>query len=147
MPSYNQVTIMGHLTRDIELRTAGATQVGSFGIAVNHNYKTASGEKREEVTFLDCEAWGKTAEILAQYISKGAALFVVGRLKQDSWDDKATGQKRTKLKVVVEDFQFIGGKGSKSDDDATPPRQQPQKRAPVASSVRHEPVDDLEIPF
>ena len=143
MPNLNKVQLMGHLTRDVECRDAGSTTVGSFSLAVNHNYKTASGEKREEVAFIDCTAWGKQAEVLSRYVGKGDALFVSGRLKQDTWEDKQTGAKRSKLGVVVDDFQFIGGKGGKKDDDAPPPA---KKRAPVAA-VKHELVDDLEIPF
>lgn len=111
MPNYNKTLIMGHLTRDIEIRTAGSTQVGNFGIAVNHKYKTARGEQREDVTFIDCTAWGKTAETMAQYLSKGKPVFIEGRLKMEEWEDKNGGGKRTKHVIVVDNFQFVGSGG------------------------------------
>lgn len=104
--SYNRVILMGNLTRDVELkRLATGTTVGSFGLAVNRRTKD-----REEVTFVDCEAWDKTAENMAKYLQKGRAVLVEGRLKLDSWEDRASGQKRTKLKVVVDTFQFVDSK-------------------------------------
>lgn len=108
MASFNKVMLMGNLTRDIEIRhTPSNTAVGNFGLAVNRKYKTQSGEQREEVAFIDCEAWGRTAEVMAQYLSKGRPVFIEGRLKFDSWDDKNGGGKRSKLSVVVDNFQFI----------------------------------------
>lgn len=107
MSSYNKVILMGNLTRDVEIRHAGSTAVGNFGLAVNRKYKTQAGEQREETTFVDCEAWGRTAEVMAQYLSKGRPVFVEGRLKLDSWDDRNGGGKRSKLSVVVESFQFV----------------------------------------
>jgi len=116
MASFNKVMLMGNLTRDVEIRhTSGNTAVGNFGIAVNRKFKTQSGEQREEVTFVDCEAWGRTAEVMAQYLSRGRPVFIEGRLKLDQWEDKNGGGKRSKLSVVVENFQFInsgqGGEG------------------------------------
>ena len=116
--SFNKVLLMGNLTRDVEIRhTSSNTAVGNFGIAVNRRYKTQSGDQREEVTFVDCEAWGRTAEVMAQYLSKGRSVFIEGRLKLDQWEDKNGGGKRSKLSVVVENFQFVdsnqgGGQGS-----------------------------------
>ena len=108
MASFNKVMLMGNLTRDVEVRhTPSNTAVGNFGLAVNRKYKTQSGEQREEVTFVDCEAWGRTAEVMAQYLSRGRPVFVEGRLKLDQWEDKNGGGKRSKLSVVVENFQFI----------------------------------------
>jgi len=108
MASFNKVMLMGNLTRDIEIRhTPSNTAVGNFGLAVNRKYKTQSGEQREEVTFVDCEAWGRTAEVMAQYLGRGRPVFVEGRLKLDQWEDKNGGGKRSKLSVVVENFQFI----------------------------------------
>lgn len=117
--SFNKVLLMGNLTRDVEIRhTPSNTAVGNFGIAVNRRYKTQSGEQREEVTFVDCEAWGRTAEVMAQYLVKGRPVFIEGRLKLDQWEDKGGGGKRSKLSVVVENFQFVdsgqGGGGSGS---------------------------------
>ncbi|MEX0877211.1 MAG: single-stranded DNA-binding protein [Phycisphaerales bacterium] len=106
--SFNKVLLMGNLTRDVEIRhTPSNTAVGNFGIAVNRRYKTQSGEQREEVTFVDCEAWGRTAEVMGQYLTKGRPVFIEGRLKLDQWEDKNGGGKRSKLSVVVENFQFV----------------------------------------
>jgi single-strand DNA-binding protein len=106
--SFNKVMLMGNLTRDVEIRhTSGNTAVGNFGLAVNRKFKTQSGEQREEVTFVDCEAWGRTAEVMSQYLGKGRAVFIEGRLKLDQWEDKNGGGKRSKLSVVVENFQFV----------------------------------------
>lgn len=110
MANMNKVLLMGNLTRDVELRTAGASQVGKFGLAVNRKWVGSDGEKKEEVTFIDCEAWGKTAETMAKYLSRGRGVFIEGRLKLDQWDDKESGAKRSKLSVVVESFQFIDAK-------------------------------------
>ena len=109
--SFNKVILMGNLTRDIELRyTPNNTAVGNFGVAVNRSWKTPDGQLQEEVTFVDCEAWGKQAEIMSQYLGKGRRVFVEGRLKLDQWQDKNDGSKRSKLKVVVEEFRFVDAK-------------------------------------
>lgn len=108
--SYNKVLLMGNLTRDPELRyTPKGTAVAKIGLAVNRQWKSESGEQKEEVSFIDIEAWGRQAEVIAQYMKKGSPLFVEGRLKLDSWEDKNTKQKVSKLKVVLEGFNFIGG--------------------------------------
>ncbi len=116
MASFNKVMLMGNLTRDIEIRhTPSNTAVGNFGLAVNRKYKTQSGEQREEVAFIDCEVWGRTAEVMAQYLSKGRPVFIEGRLKFDTWEDRNGGGKRSKLSVVVDNFQFIdSGQGGGS---------------------------------
>jgi single-strand DNA-binding protein len=112
--NFNKVILLGNLTRDVEIKQVGATSVGKLGLAVNRKFTTAGGENREEVTFVDCEAWGKTAEIMAKYLSKGRPVFIEGRLKLDQWEDKE-GKKQSKLKVVVDNFQFVdsraGGEG------------------------------------
>ena len=116
---YNKVLLMGRLTRDVELRhTSGNNAVANIGLATGRRYKTASGEQREETTFVDCEAWGRTAEVMSQYLSKGRPVFIEGRLKLDQWEGK-DGSKQSKLRVVIESFQFIdsgqgggGGGGS-----------------------------------
>ena len=108
MASFNKVMLMGNLTRDIEIRhTPSNTAVGNFGLAVNRKYRTQSGEQREEVAFIDCEAWGRTAEVMSQYLSKGRPVFIEGRLKFAQWEDRNGGGKRSKLSVVVDNFQFI----------------------------------------
>ena len=103
MANVNKVILIGNVTRDVEVKfTPKGTAVAGITLAVNRNYKTDSGEKREEVTFVDVELWGRVAEIAGEYVRKGNPLYVEGRLKQDSWEDKDSGQKRTKLKVVAE---------------------------------------------
>jgi single-strand DNA-binding protein len=112
MPNLNKVMLMGNITRDIELRTIPSGQsIAQIGLAINRSWTSADGEKREEVTWVDCEAWGKTAEIMHKYLAKGRPVYIEGRLKLDQWDDKESGQKRSKMKVVIEAFQFIDSKG------------------------------------
>lgn len=107
---FSKVILCGNLTRDPELRaTPSGTQVCSFGIAVNRVYRDASGANKENVSFFDCSAWGKQGETIAQYAKKGSGMLVSGRLEQRSWDDKATGTKRSRVEVVIEDFNFLGG--------------------------------------
>lgn len=116
MPNLNKVMLIGNLTRDIELRVMPkGTAVGQFGLAINRKFKTESGEQREEVVFVDVECWGKTAEVLAKYVTKGMPLYVEGRLKLDQWEDKTTKEKKSRMKVVLEQFQFLG-----SPKDAAP---------------------------
>src|SRR6188508_3339676 len=123
MANYNKVLLMGRLTRDIELKYTPSNQaVANIGLAVNNRYKTKDGEDKEETTFVDCEAWGRTAEVLKQYLSKGRPVFIEGRLKLDQWQDKEGGN-RSKLKVVVENFQFIDSKGGGGEgaNNSSPP--------------------------
>lgn len=109
MASLNRVMLIGNLTRTPELRvTPKGSVICQFGLAINREFKDEAGNKREETTFVDCEAWNKQGETIAKYCVKGRPLFVEGRLKLDTWDDKTTGQKRSKMKVVVESFQFLG---------------------------------------
>jgi single-strand DNA-binding protein len=111
MASFNKVMLMGNLTRDPEIKyTPKGTAIADIGLAVNRNYSTESGERREEVTFIDVTLWGRVAEIVGEYCKKGRPLFVEGRLQLDTWDDKQTGQKRSKLKVVGENIQLLGGR-------------------------------------
>ena len=111
MPNLNKVLLMGNLTRDPELRvTTKGSAICQFSLAINRTFKLESGESREEVTYTDCEAWGKTGETIAKYVSKGRPLFIEGRLRLDQWEDKNTKEKRSRMKVVLESFQFIGGK-------------------------------------
>lgn len=109
MASYNRVVLMGNLTRDIELRyTPGGTAVTDIGVAVNDRRKTADGEWVEEVTFVDVTLWGRTAEVAGEYLGKGSPIFLEGRLKLDTWEKD--GQKHSKLKVVCDRMQLIGGR-------------------------------------
>ena len=115
----NNVILAGHLTRDPEIRfLANENAVANFGIAVNRKFKDKDKNLAEEVTFIDCEAWGRTAELIGQYLTKGRPIYLEGRLKLDTWQDK-DGQKRTKIKVVVDNVQFIGAKPA-TDDHAAP---------------------------
>lgn len=118
MASFNKVILAGNLTRDCELRyTPKGTAIAQFGLAINRKWTNDAGEKKEEVCFVDCKCFGKSAETLAQYTSKGHPLLVEGRLDLDEWEDKTSGQKRQKLNVVVENFQFLKGKEKDSDKD------------------------------
>jgi len=111
MANFNKVYLIGNLTRDPELRvTPKGTAICQFGLAVNRQFKDESGAMRDETTFVDIEAWGKQGETVAKYCTKGRPLFVEGRLKFDQWEDKTSGQKRSKLKVVLEGFQFLGSR-------------------------------------
>jgi len=111
MANFNKVYLMGNLTRDVELKSiAGGQSVARIGMAINRSYTLQSGEKREDVTYVDCEAWGKQAEVMAKYLAKGRPVFIEGRLKLDMWEDKE-GKKQSKMRVVVEGFQFIDSKG------------------------------------
>lgn len=111
MATLNQVMLMGNVTRDPRIKQLpNETVLAEFGLAVNRKYRTADGENREETCFVDCTAFGKQAEILQRYCTRGKPLFVQGRLRYDAWDDKQGGGKRSKLSVVVDQFQFIGAK-------------------------------------
>ena len=140
MASFNKVILVGNLTRDPELRyTPKGLAIAKIGLAVNRNWRTETGEQKEEVTFVDVDAFGKQAETLGQYMRKGSPILIEGRLRLDQWDDKQTGQKRSKLGVVVEGFQFLGG-GQRADGGgapATAPR--PSRPTPPPSDGGGEP--------
>ncbi len=128
MAQLNKVFLMGNLTRDPELRrTANGTAVADLGLAVNRSFSGKDGEKREEVTFIDITVWDRQAETCCQYLKKGRAVHVEGSLKMDSWDDKTTGEKKYKLKVLAERVQFLdrkddpGGGSMGSDEDYAAP--------------------------
>ncbi|MEM9165995.1 MAG: single-stranded DNA-binding protein [Planctomycetota bacterium] len=134
--NFNRVFLLGNLTRDVETRQAGSSTVASIGMAVNRKYRTSGGEDREEVLYVDIEAWGRQAEVLAQYVGKGDPLFIEGRLKLDQWDDG--GETRRKMKVVLESFQFIGS-GREGQKPASSRR--PAETVPAGD------IDPDEIPF
>ena len=148
MASYNKVMLLGNLTRDPEVKyTPKGSAVADIGLAVNRTYTTDGGEKREEVTFVDVTMWGRQAEIAGEYLKKGRPLFVEGLLQLDTWDDKQNGQKRSKLRVVCENFQMLGsrdgGEGGGSGGGArSSAGGKPAKSAPASE----EPSDD-DIPF
>ena len=151
MASFNKVILLGNLTRDPEVRyTPKGTAVTELGMAVNRVYTAENGEKREETTFVDVTLWGRTAEIAGEYLKKGRPVFIEGRLQLDTWDDKQTGQKRSKLKVVGEGLQLIGsrpgggGGGGGDEEGSGPPRS--SKSAPPPKAAPSAPDDD-EIPF
>jgi single-strand DNA-binding protein len=111
MASFNKVILLGNLTRDPEVRyTPKGSAVCDLGIAVNRSYTLDSGEKREEVTYVDVVLWARLAEIAGEYLKKGRPVFIEGRLQLDTWDDKQSGQKRSKLRVIGETMQLLGGR-------------------------------------
>src|SRR5690349_3034805 len=121
MASYNRVLLMGNLTRDPQLKyLPSQTAVAEFGLACNRKFRTQSGEDKEEVAFIDCTAFGKTAETINQWCQKGKPLFIEGRLKYDQWEDKQGGGKRSKLTVVVEEFRFVGSKNDNAGGGGAP---------------------------
>lgn len=144
----NLVIIKGNITRDPELKyIPSGKAICEFGIAVNKTWKNDSGEKMEKVTFLDVKFWGKGGEVVAQHFTKGKPILITGELDQESWDDKATGQKRSKLVINANSFEFCGG------DKPTSPapgraereqRQQPARQAPINDA---DPLDKDSIPF
>src|SRR5258708_5544907 len=131
MAGYNKVILIGNLTRDPELRyTSQGVAIAKIGLAVNRTWRNEAGETKEEVTFVDVDAFRRQAETLAQYLKKGSPLMVEGRLKLDQWDDKQTGQKRSRLGIVLEGFQFLGGanrrtRGARWGGGAPPSRPSP----------------------
>ncbi len=146
MRGYNKVILMGNLTREPELKfTPKGTAVAKFGLAISRVWYNDAKEKREEVTFVDVDAWGKQAETIAKYCKKGNPLFVEGRLKLDSWDDKKSGEKRSKMGVVLENFQLLGD-GGKPRDQAEHPNESKAKSRPPATPVDGADSDD-EVPF
>lgn len=121
MPNLNKVMLIGNVTRDPEIKyTPKGAAIADIGLAINRNYTTEAGEKREETTFCDVTLWGKVAEIVGQYVKKGNPLFVEGRLQLDQWDDKQTGQKRSKLKIVGDNIQLLGGKQESTREERRP---------------------------
>lgn len=111
MPNLNKVQLMGNITRDPEVRyTPKGTAVSDISLAINRNFTGDDGERREETTFVDITFWGRQAEVIGEYMKKGRPLYVEGRLQLDTWEDKASGQQRSRLKVVGENFQFLGSR-------------------------------------
>lgn len=146
MASLNKVQIIGNLTRDPEIKYTGkGTAVGELGIAVNRKFKGGDGNIQEETTFIDVVLWGKTAEIAGEYLKKGASVYIEGRLQLDTWDDKQTGQKRSKLRIVGEEMQFLGGKPS-GRSESREDNQPRQERRQASRSVPQE-EDGEDIPF
>lgn len=153
MPNLNRVTIMGNLTRDPEIRyTQKGTAVCEIGLAINETWKGDDGQKNESTLFVDVTFWGKTAEVVGEHCKKGRPLYVEGRLQLDTWDDKQTGQKRSRLKVVGDNFQFLGGRddGERSSGQKQERRSEPTRTGPPRSqqgAPPSGPADDDDIPF
>ena len=150
MPSYNKVLLMGNLTRDVQLKSLPSGQpVAEIGLAINRKFKTKDGQDREEVTYVDCECWGPRAEVINKYFSKGKPIFIEGRLKLDSWEDK-DGQKRSKMRVVIDDFQFVEGRGGGSGGGAGAGDDggyAPSRSSGGGSRGGHSGIQEEEIPF
>lgn len=156
MANVNKVILIGNVTRDPEVKfTPKGSAVTDVGLAINRNYTLENGEKREETIFVDVELWGRLAEIAGEYAKKGRPIYIEGRLRMDTWEDKASGQKRSRMKVVGENLQLLGGRpggassGGGDYEGGGQSEQRPQQRSsrpaapPQASSA--EPDDD--IPF
>jgi len=129
MASLNKVLLMGNLTHDPELKyTQGGTAICNLSLAINRRYQTRQGEDREETCFVDIDVFGRQAELCDRYLRKGAPAFVEGRLRLDQWEDRQTGQNRSKLKVTAQRVQFLGSPGQGSTfEDHSPPRQEAQR--------------------
>ncbi len=154
MASFNKVVLVGNLTRDPELRyTPKGTAIAKIGLAVNRVWTNEAGEKKEEVTFVDVDVFGRTAENVGQYMRKGRPILIEGRLKLDQWDDKQTGQKKSKLGVVAETVQFLGSpagaEGGGGSAPAAPRAARPAApAAPVAEPVEGDgPPESDDVPF
>ena len=162
MANVNKVMLLGNITRDLEVRyTPKGTAVCDLGMAVNRIRTGDNGERIEEVTYVDVTLWGRQAELAGQYLSKGRSVFIEGRLQLDQWDDKQTGQKRSRLRVVGENMQFIGGQGGSGSNQSgsgaprqqpAPPEQQqssplPQSNQGGAAAAESFDNDDDDIPF
>ena len=145
MANVNRVTLIGRITRDIELEyTPKGTAVTELGLAINRKRKDESGNTTEETTFIDVSMWGRQAELASQYLGKGREIYIEGRLQLDTWQDKQSGQNRSKLGVVCENMQFIGGNGGQGQQQAAPQRQAP----PQQQQVDHSNIDENDdIPF
>jgi len=135
MASYNHVTLLGNITRDIELRyLQSGTAVTDIGLAVNEKYKNAAGEMVEDVTFVDCTLWGRTAEVAAEFLGKGNQVLIEGRLKMDSWET-ADGSKRSKIKLNVDKLVMLGKPNGKNGKPVDPPKSEDGAPAETTSSI------------
>jgi single-strand DNA-binding protein len=149
MASLNKVHLIGNLTRDPEVKfTPKGVAVAEIGLAINRTHMTDRGEKREETTFINLTAWGRTAELARQYLAKGRQVFVEGRLQLDMWEDKQTGQKRSKLRVVAEAIQFLGARteGSSSHPSTGIPSEGLRRRAGAPTGGSQAAADE-DYPF
>ena len=153
MANLNKVMLIGNLTRDPELRvTPKGTAICTFSLAVNRKFKDESGGEREEVTYVDIEAWGKSGETVSKYCTKGRPLFVEGRLRLDQWEDKTTKEKRSRMKVVLENFQFLGSRGDSpaaGGEGGEPRYSSPAPRPAAPKTAAPAPQENLDedVPF
>ncbi len=159
MANFNKVILAGNLTRDPELRyTPKGTAIVRLTLAINRTWKSETGENKEEVSFIDVDAFARQAEVIAQYLKKGRPLLVEGRLRQDTWEDKQTNQKKSKILVVLENFQFLdsgrggagGAGGGEPQGVAEPPRSRPtapSRPAAAAEPSEGAPPDEDDVPF
>jgi single-strand DNA-binding protein len=153
MPNFNKVILAGNLTRDPELRyTPKGVAIAKLGLAINRNWTTETGEKKEETTFVDVDAFGRQAEVIGQYLKKGRPILIEGRLRLDQWDDKQTGQKRSRLGVVLEGFSFLDsgrGEGAPAPEPSAPRATAAAAAPPPASAHEPEPqsAEEDDVPF
>ena len=153
MANVNKVILIGNVTRDPEVKfTPKGSAVADVGLAINRNYTLDNGEKREETIFVDVELWGRLAEIAGEYAKKGRPIYIEGRLRMDTWEDKASGQKRSRMKVVGENLQLLGGRppggGSGGEEEGhheARPQRTSRPAPPQQPPKSSEPDDD--IPF
>lgn len=144
---FNKVILMGNLTRDVEMRTTPSGQtVANFSLAISRSWKDQNGQTQEQTSFINCVAWGKAGEIIAQYTSKGSPLLVSGRLDQRSYEDK-DGNKRQAVEVNVEDFNFIGGSRGDSAEAPMASSSSNKSKDVVIEDIDDKPIDLSEIPF
>lgn len=142
MRGFSKAIVAGNVTRDPEMRaTPSGAQACNFTIAVNRVFRGADGNQQEQTSFIDCVAWGKSGETIAQYVKKGSALIVSGRIEQRSWEDKTSGQRRSRVEIIVDDFSFVGGGdgGSSRSSGASAPR---AAKASVSVDASDEVVPD-----
>ena len=154
MASVNKVILIGNCTRDPEVRyTPKGTAVADIGMAMNRYYSSDGGDRREETTFVDVTLWGRQAEVAGEYLKKGRPVYIEGRLQMDSWDDKNTGQKRTKLKVVGESMQLLGSRdgGGSNSGNSGPSSDSSFNQSSNQSSAHNDgaqfDAEDDDIPF
>ena len=160
MANVNKVILIGNVTRDPEVKfTSKGSAVTDIGLAINRNYTLDNGEKREETTFVDVELWGRLAEIAGEYAKKGRPVYIEGRLRMDTWEDKASGQKRSRMKVVGENLQLLGGRtggpghssGGEHEGYESAPAAAPRRSAPPQAQRQVAPppsdMPDDDIPF
>ena len=150
MRGFSKAIITGNLTRDPELRTTpNGASVCSFSVAVNRVYRDSNGKQKEDVSFIDCSAWGKLGEMINQYAKKGSGVLVSGRLDQRSWEDKTSGQKRSRVEIVVEDFNFTGSSrdngGSNNFESSNTSSEAPASDLP--DDIPEGEIDLSDVPF